>query len=419
MSFDDSSPSASTALSHSQSMGRGCGCFSSLFFGFFILVGTVAIFPLFLFPFMQYLDATGWVETPCEIVSSAVVNENGQNAIAVTYKYRFHGEEYRGKKYRNYKVAGGSRSSLLKVVNKLRPGTKTVCYVNPGNISEAVLDRSFQPMLLLGLIPLIFVMIGLTGLIFGRLLAQSFITSRLAGVKNQEWRTATAIQEQDQTSQEDWQKRDWEPDSNASGPIELKSDSNTIIGFMAVVFFALFWNGILSVFLFEVAGSWMRGKPDWFLTFFLIPFLLVGIGTILVTIYMLLSLFNPKPRLFVSDATTMLGDTFDLNWQFNGSTSSIRRLQIQLVGTEWTQYQQGTNTHTDTNEFYCEDLFDTDQPMEMPEGNLEVVVPQSTMHSFNASHNKIKWSLRMKGDIPMWPDVNQSYDFTVLPLSVE
>jgi len=59
MSFDDSSQSASKALSHAQSMGRGCGCVSSLFFGFFILVGTTAIFPLFLFPLMQYLDATG------------------------------------------------------------------------------------------------------------------------------------------------------------------------------------------------------------------------------------------------------------------------------------------------------------------------------------------------------------------------
>jgi len=419
MSFDDSSQSASKALSHSQSMGRGCGCFSGLFFGFFILVGTVALFPLFLFPFMQYLEATSWVETPCEIVSSAVENKNGQHRIAIEYKYRSHGEDFRGKKYRNYKVAGGSRSSLLKIVNKLRPGTKTVCYVNPENISEAVLNRDFSPMLLLGLIPLVFVMIGLFGLIFGRLLAQSFITSKLAGVKNEEWRTATAIQEQAQTTQEDWQKREWEPASNATGPVELKSGSNTVVGLFAVLIFALIWNGIISVFLFEVAGGWMRGKPDWFLTFFLIPFVLVGIGTILVTIYMFLAMFNPKPRLFVSDATTMLGDTFDLNWRFNGSTSSIRRLQIQLVGTEWAQYQQGTNTHTDTSEFYSENLFDTDQPMEMPEGNLEVIIPQSTMHSFNASNNKIKWSLRIKGDIPMWPDVNQSYDFAVLPLSVE
>ncbi len=419
MSFDDSSQSASKALSHSQSMGRGCGCFSGLFFGFFILVGTVAIFPLFLFPFMQYLDATGWVETPCEIVSSSVENKNGKHSIAVEYKYRSHGDNFRGKKYRNYEVMGGSRSNLLKVVNKLRPGAKTVCYVNPGNISEAVLDRSFSPMLLLGLVPLVFVMIGLLGLTLGRLLAQSFITSRLAGVKNEEWRTATAIQEQSQSSQEDWQKRDWEPEPNAAGPIELKSGSSTVAGLFFVIIFALIWNGIISVFLFEVVGGWAKGKPDWFLTFFLIPFVLVGLGTILGTIYMFLSLFNPKPRLFISDATTMLGESFDLNWQFNGSTSSIKRLQIQLIGTEWAQYQQGTKTHTDTNDFYSEDLFDTDQPMEMPEGELEVVIPQSTMHSFSASNNKIKWSLRIKGDIAMWPDVKQSYDFTVLPFSVE
>ncbi len=419
MSFDDSSQSASKALSHSQSMGRGCGCFSGLFFGFFILVGTVAIFPLFLFPFMKYLEATSWVETPCEIISSNVIEKDGQPFIAVEYSYRTHGENFRSKKYRNYEVAGSSRSGLLKTVNKLRPGTKTVCYVNPENISEAVLDRSFSPMLLLGLIPLVFVIIGLFGIIFARHLAQSFITSRLAGVKNEEWRTETAIKIADEFSEQGWQTREWQLKPESSGPVELKSGSNTAVGLIFITFFALFWNGIVSVFLFEVAGGWMRGKPDWFLTIFLIPFVLVGIGTILAAIYMFLSLFNPKPRLFVSDATTTLGETFDISWQFKGSTSSIRRLQVQLVGTEWAQYQQGTSTHTDTEEFYCLDLFDTDQPLEMPEGKLEVAIPQNTMHSFNTSSNKIKWSLRIKGDIPMWPDVNQSYDFTVLPFSVE
>ena len=411
--------STSKALSHSRSLERGCGCFFGLFFGFFILVGTVVLFPLFLLPVLQYLETTSWVETPCEIVSSRVIRENEKNRIAVQYKYRIQGKEFRGHKYRNYEVVGASRSSLEHVVNKLQPGTKTVCYVNPENNSQAVLDRSFSPMLLVGLFPLVFVFIGLLGLIFSRSLVQRFITARLTGVKHQEWRTEAAIKEQRQSSTGDGHNGEWEMPSVSTGPIELKSSSSPITGAVFAAIFALFWNGIVSLFLYEVVDDWANGRHNWFLAFFLIPFVLIGIGAILAAIYTFLALFNPKPKVTVSDATTILGESFVLNWQFPGSTSSIRKMQVQLVGTEWVQYQQGTSTYTDTREFYCEDLFETDQPMEMTEGELEVVIPVNTMHSFNASHNKIKWSLRIKGDIPMWPDVNRSYEFTVLPLPVE
>ncbi len=416
MSFDDSSQPASKALSYSKPMGRGCGCVLTGFFSLIIIMGIATLIPSFLFPLMEYLEATNWVETPCEIISSDVIEKNGMSRIAVEFSYRSHGEEFRSRKYRNYELTSTSHNSLLKIVENLRPGTKTVCYVNPDNISEAVLDRSFSPTILLGLFPLVLVLFGLFGLVFGRQYVQKIISNRVATIKNEEWRTITAIQEQGQTFQEEWEKNDWQPSPASSGPIELKSVSSTAFGLFFVVLFGVIWNGIVSVFLLEVADGWMKGNPDWFLTLFLIPFVLVGIGTILAFFYILLSLFNPKPRLFVSDATVALGESFKMNWKFKGSPSSIRRLQIQLVGTEWAQYRQGTNTHTDTNEFYCVDLFDTEQPMEMTEGELEVTLPKTTMHSFNASNNKIKWSLRVKGDIPMWPDVNQSFDFTVLPL---
>gem|GEM_PF-2716050 len=42
----------------------------------------------------------------------------------------------------------------------------------------------------------------------------------------------------------------------------------------------LFWNGIVAVFLFQVLGGFHRGRPEWFLTIFLIPFLLVGLALI-------------------------------------------------------------------------------------------------------------------------------------------
>ena len=35
-----------------------------------------------------------------------------------------------------------------------------------------------------------------------------------------------------------------------------------------------------------------------------------------------------------------------------------------------------------------------------------------------SGHNKISWSIRLKGEIAMWPDVDNSYPLTVIPKNV-
>jgi hypothetical protein len=37
------------------------------------------------------------------------------------------------------------------------------------------------------------------------------------------------------------------------------------------------------------------------------------------------------------------------------------------------------------------------------------------MHSFSTQHNKIVWSIRVKGEIARWPDLNEEFALTVLP----
>ena len=43
---------------------------------------------------------------------------------------------------------------------------------------------------------------------------------------------------------------------------------------------ALFWNGIVSIFLVQMISGWIEGKPDGCMTLFIIPFELVGLGLI-------------------------------------------------------------------------------------------------------------------------------------------
>ena len=42
-------------------------------------------------------------------------------------------------------------------------------------------------------------------------------------------------------------------------------------------------------------------------------------------------------------------------------------------------------------------------------------IPADTMHSFAAPHNRIVWTLKVRGEIGGWPDVDEDFDLAVMP----
>jgi hypothetical protein len=72
--------------------------------------------------------------------------------------------------------------------------------------------------------------------------------------------------------------------------------------FFGLTLVALFWNGIVSVFLWQVVASWRQGQPNGCLTAFLIPFVLVGLGLIYAVGRQFLVLFNPRPHITLTPA---------------------------------------------------------------------------------------------------------------------
>jgi len=53
--------------------------------------------------------------------------------------------------------------------------------------------------------------------------------------------------------------------------------------------------------------------------------------------------------------------------------------------------------------------------MDMRAGHRQIQIPADFMHSFDAPHNKILWSLHLKGEIPRWPDLDEEYPLEILP----
>jgi hypothetical protein len=139
-----------------------------LFLLLFLVGSGAALHLVFLRPVFKMLSARVWPAVPCVVISSEVRSHSGNGT---TYRvYVFYGYEFNGREFKSdtYDFMGGSSSGYegkRAVVARYPPGTKAVCYVNPEEPAEAVLERGFTPDLLFGLIPLVFMFFGAFGLV--------------------------------------------------------------------------------------------------------------------------------------------------------------------------------------------------------------------------------------------------------------
>ncbi|HHQ47942.1 MAG TPA: hypothetical protein ENK19_03560 [Acidobacteria bacterium] len=175
----------------------------------------------------------------------------------------------------------------------------------------------------------------------------------------------------------------------------------------------------MSIFLVEVVQGFRHGHPNWFLTVFLIPFVLVGLIVAGAVVYFLLALANPKTTVTLLTPSPRLGSTLRIAWRTTGRVERLRALTITFEGQEKATYRRGTDVHTDTSTFRTLKLAELHVPTEMRSGEAEVEIPEDTMHTFRGQSNQILWHLTVKGDIPRWPDVDDEWEIEVLPLPVE
>ena len=139
--------------------------------GIFILVGAIGFYFITLRVAWEVRAARDWAQTPCIIESSAVRSHTSSGShggttynVDILYRYKINGRTYRSNQY---DFLGGSSSgyaSKAAIVEQFPPGKHAVCYVNPSDPEDAVLDREYSWEMLFGLIPLLFIIIGIAGI---------------------------------------------------------------------------------------------------------------------------------------------------------------------------------------------------------------------------------------------------------------
>lgn len=395
--------------------------FVGVFFTCWLLFSSAALFFFTIRPLTGIFRARAWTETPCKIVSSEVRTHSGDDgstySVNILYTYAVNGKEYTANRYHFMGGSSSGRAGKAAVVARFPAGAQAVCYVNPGDPTDAVLERGFTADLWWGALPALFVLIGVGGLayFFGMKTGPavpgpgSGVRMReraRGGVNRPEPRGASSAAQAAPLGDAGW---------DLAEARVLKRKVSPVVRVIGAVCLAAFWNGIVSVFVFQAMQTWRRGHPEWFLTIFLVPFVLVGLGLIGAVGYYFLALFNARPVLRISPGQVPLGSAFDVRWQLTGRYHQLRRFEVRFEGREEATYRQGTSTATDQETFARLLIVNTTSHADMAQGQARVQVPADTMHSFEAPNNKIVWALHVKGDIPLWPDINEEFEIQVLP----
>ena len=371
---------------------------STLGVGVFMIPVVVIFYFFSVVPLGGWLDAEDWPTTECTITHSELhVGEDSDGdpvyTLDIVYDYTWEGVAHTSDRF---DFAGGSnytRSVKEAFVEQYAEGTQHPCFVNPDAPEDSVLNRDFNITYLLGVGAMLFP----TGLLVFML-----IRRRRQGHKSLSVRGKL-------------QERPTDPGFD-HGPITLKGKNNRIVILVLVTIFAVFWNGIVAIMSTSILPEIQSdGIMSW-TSLFLLLFMLIGLGLIGAVLYNFLALFNPKPDLTLTPGYLPLGGSATLEWQFRGNAQRIRKLTVTLVGEEKATYRRGTDTVTDTNRFEVITLIDTKASPEIAQGSVTLSIPEFSVPTFHAPNNKIRWHLKVNGDIPRWPDVSQEFELTIAPL---
>ena len=374
----------------------------SLLTGAFFLGGLVGLFFLLINPIYLHLASSTWTETPCTITSSKLHESRGDDGssykVEIQYDYEFEGISHTSDRYSftNLKSNLGGKKKRA-AVKSLPEGKATVCLVNPRNPEQAVLDSKLSIDIVFAILPLMFAGIGGLGL-WSTL--KTFASTPNVQGRNLPGGSATS------------------PHLRSSpGMSDLKPEVGPIGSFIAISIFAIIWNGIISVPVFNIIEGFKNGKPEWLLTVF-IGGLFVPIGLLLLVfmIKMFLALFNPRIKIQADVSHLTPGQTLFLKWQAVGWASRLKAISFVLEGT--TRPGVGrTKRRGDTSIKKFAEIESTvfEAPEAVTEGNCEIVIPEDAKSSNEDSNPRVQWRLKVKGVIRFWPDIDIAFPVHILP----
>ena len=120
--------------------------------------------------------------------------------------------------------------------------------------------------------------------------------------------------------------------------------------------FCVGWNGAVVLAAILIGGH-LNERPGWLATLLCVPFVLIGLGSIAVFLRQLLKTAGIGPTLVeISDHPIDPGRRYRAVVSQSGRLK-VKSLRVSLACVETATYRQGTNTRTESQEVYRQELF--------------------------------------------------------------
>lgn len=158
------------ALSETKNRAQG-GCFAIAFGLVFIVSGSAFLLFMFIMPAIKSRAAQTWDSVECTILSSKVKTHHGDESDTyspdIEFEYKADGKSYRSRQY-SFVNTSFDRELAESIVAEYPRGSTSVCYHEPGNPENVVLDRDNKNMVWwFALLPLVFALVGFGIALFG------------------------------------------------------------------------------------------------------------------------------------------------------------------------------------------------------------------------------------------------------------
>jgi hypothetical protein len=402
----------------------------ALFFAALLALGVgglVVMFATLVIP--EWRANHQFARATCVVRQTRIGQKPGDDGILyrpeVQIEYEIEGETYRTWTYDIHTIRGGGYSTAQEearaTLDRFAPGERYVVHYDPSDPNVAVLVRgSIWWVWLSLLVPASFIAIGGGGLAY-----RAFTWGKSAE------RRAALAQQAAQLGPFSGNGASKPAFPHVPVPTNVTDSPGTKLAFRLPVagsaawrlsvwlVACLLWNGLVALFAVPAIGSFLNGRPDWFLTVFVVPFLLIGIGLIAFLLRQLAVTTGIGPTLVeVSDQPFYPAGRYRVLLSQTGRLK-MNRLELLLVCDEEATYRQGTDTRTETRRVHEQPLGRREQ-FEVAGGvpfqiECELHVPAGAMHSFKSGHNEVAWKIVVKGSPATWPDFERSFPVIVYP----
>ena len=398
----------------------------AVFFAVFLLfgcAGLVLIFVTLVIP--EWRANHVFVEHECLVLDKHVGERHGADGVRyrpeIRIQYDVGGERNVVWTYDIRAAYSADEQAARNVIERFEKGKSYPCWHDPADPAAVVLVRGYSWWFWLAfVVPVSFMVTGGGGLIYALMTWGRSAERRAARVK-----PAAASDRFDPARRADRQF----PFIPANGNITDSPGTTLAFRLPAArspawllalwLAAAAAWNGMVAPFAVMVVNGLVAGNPDWLMTIFLVPFLAVGLGLVVVFLRQLLVATGVGPTLVeISDLPLYPGRSYELFLAQTGRLK-IKSLEVLLVCEEEATFHHGTNTRKETHRVFQRPLC-RQEGFEVRYGEpfqtrCPVEVPAGAMHSFRSDHNEVRWKIVVKGHLAGWPDYERSFPLIVYP----